>query len=190
MDILDKILTADTRRSLITWFIKNPGEKIHLRSISRIIKKQVNAVSRELANLLDIGFIKAEKAGRKKMFSANPQFPLYEEFLRLVYKTTGLGKSIIQNSTAIGNVQIAILTINYVNNTHKNQYDVDLLLVGEIHVPVASHLVKQVETEEKREIKYSVLTKDEFDFRRKKRDMFIERILDPKNIILIGGENL
>ena len=190
MDILNKIITADTRREIIKYFVLNLDKKVHLRKISRIIDKQVNAVSRELYNLVSIGFLKDQANGRKKLFYINKDFLLIDEFTKIVHKTWGLGKMVVQNRKSIGNIDIAIITENFVSNKHKSQYDVDLLLVGEIQVPVTSHLIKEVEIELNREIKYTVMSKEEFDFRRKKRDIFIENILAGDVVILTGKELL
>jgi hypothetical protein len=190
MEVLSNIITADTRRELITWFITHPKKKAHLRKLSRIVDKQVNAVSRELYNLADIKFVKTKVSGRKKLFYLNRDFLLLEEFVGLIYKTQGLGKKILTERDNIGEIDIAIITENYIKDTHSNQYDIDLLLVGEIHIPVTSHLIKQTENEIEREIKYTVMSPDEYEFRRKKRDLFIENIINSDAVVLIGRDKL
>ncbi|HOU76002.1 MAG TPA: hypothetical protein PK957_02685 [Candidatus Dojkabacteria bacterium] len=190
MDILSQVITADTRRDIITLFIHHHNEKFHLRNLSRLTKKQVNAVSRELSNLVKIGFLSSEFAGKKKYFFINKNFLLLEEFTKMIYKTTGLGRKIVENKKNIGNVDLAIITNNYIKNVHKNQYDIDLLLVGEIIIPVTGQLIKEVEVEQRREIKYTVISREDFDFRRKKKDIFIENILNNDHIVLIGKEIL
>lgn len=188
MKVLENVITAKTRRELITLFVHHHNEKFHLRNLARLTKKQVNAVSRELSNLVKIGFLKSEFAGKKKYFFVDKNFILFEEFTKMVYKTTGLGEKIFDNKKNIGNIEIAILTNNYIKNIHKNQYDIDLLLVGEIIIPVTGQLIKEVEVEQRREIKYTVISLEDFDFRRKKKDLFIENILNNDHIILIGKD--
>ena len=158
MDILSQVITADTRRELISLFIHHHNEKFHLRNLARLTKKQVNAVSRELTNLVKIGFLQSEFAGKKKYFYINKTFLLLDEFTKMIYKTTGLGRKIVENRKNIGNIDMAIITNNYIKNVHKNQYDIDLLLVGEIIIPVTGQLIKEVEVEQRREIKYTVIS--------------------------------
>lgn len=190
MDILKQIIAAQTRREIITIYINQKGLKLHLRQISRVINKQVNAVSRELHNLLRIGFLKVEREGKKKLFILDENFYLLDEFERMIYKTTGLGAQIYENLNNLGKIDLVIMTENYITNSHKEQYDIDLLLVGDVDISSISKIVKQVETESKREIKFTVLSSQEFIFRKRRRDSFIEKILNSEKIILIGKEFL
>ena len=66
--------------------------------------------------------------------------------------------------------------------------DVDLLIVGDLVLPQLSGLVSKFEQELKREINYSAMTKDEFNFRKKRRDPFILKVLSQSRIMLIGDE--
>lgn len=185
--LLSNIITADTRVEIITWFIFNQDKKTHMRELARSTGRQVNAISRELYNLVSIGLLHQEKVGKKKYFRVNTNFLLYDELEKIVHKTMGLGARIIAEKGTIGNIEVAILTNNFLRNIHKGQYDVDLLLVGDVHIPVATHVIKEVEKEIGKEVKYTVMKMEEFDFRRKKKDVFIDNIINNNKVVVIGG---
>jgi hypothetical protein len=49
-----------------------------------------------------------------------------------------------------------------------------------------SSVMSQIEKEFNREIRYSAITKEDFDFARKKKEPFLMNILQNDKIILIG----
>ncbi len=70
----------------------------------------------------------------------------------------------------------------------KGPEDVDLLMVGSVVLPELALLVREEEKRLDTEINYTVMTEEEFDFRKKKRDPFILSILYGSRVMLIGDE--
>ena len=70
----------------------------------------------------------------------------------------------------------------------KGPEDVDLLVVGSVVLPELALLVREEEKRLDSEINYTVMTEEEFDFRKKKRDPFILSILYGSRVMLIGDE--
>ena len=71
----------------------------------------------------------------------------------------------------------------------KDQPDeVDLLIVGNVVLPELALLIREEERRLATEINYTVMTDEEFDFRKKKRDPFIVTILSSSRVMLIGDE--
>jgi hypothetical protein len=66
--------------------------------------------------------------------------------------------------------------------------EVDLLMVGNVVLPELALLVREEEKRLNTEINYTVMTEDEFAFRKKKRDPFIISILSGSRVMLIGDE--
>jgi hypothetical protein len=54
---------------------------------------------------------------------------------------------------------------------------------------VVSQAIKSSEDELEREIRYTVMTEEELQFRKRKRDSFILNILSRQKIMVIGSEN-
>ncbi|MCX6791860.1 MAG: hypothetical protein NT149_02380 [Candidatus Gottesmanbacteria bacterium] len=70
----------------------------------------------------------------------------------------------------------------------KSSTDVDLLVVGNIVLPELSQLVKAEEVRREREINYTVMTEEEFVFRKRRRDPFALSILEGSCSMIIGDE--
>ena len=66
---------------------------------------------------------------------------------------------------------------------------VDILVVGTVVLPELNLLIKAAEDVKKREINYTVMSDEEFDFRKKRRDPFIAQVVSGSRIMLIGDED-
>jgi hypothetical protein len=65
---------------------------------------------------------------------------------------------------------------------------VDLLIVGTVVLPELALVIKQEEAKRGKEINYTVMTEEEFVFRKKRLDPFIVSVISGSRIMLIGDE--
>ncbi len=184
--MIESILVSKVRIKILKLFFTDLKREIHIRGIVRKIDEEINAVRRELKSLEKVGILKKEARGNRHYYSIERECPIFNEILGLISKEFGLGKIIIENNEQLGNIKYALLTKSYIDNMHENEYDVDLMLVGEIKMDTLSKLIKQSEQKLGREIRYTVLSEDDFAFRKKKRDLFTLNIINRRNILLIG----
>ncbi|KKS13420.1 MAG: Transcriptional regulator, partial [Candidatus Daviesbacteria bacterium GW2011_GWB1_41_5] len=66
--------------------------------------------------------------------------------------------------------------------------DVDLLIVGQIVLPELQVIIADEQAKREIEINYSFMDEAEFNFRVRRRDPFILRVLVQPKIMLIGSE--
>ena len=76
----------------------------------------------------------------------------------------------------------------YVRRLERTAGEIDLLVVGTIIVPELSTIVQKHEAKRGSEINYSVMTEEEFQFRKDRRDPFLAGILSQSRLLLIGDE--
>ncbi len=75
--------------------------------------------------------------------------------------------------------------------THQKEIKKDevyFVLVGTIIVPEIEQFMKQMEGTLKREINYTVMTEEEFSFRKRNNDPFMWRFLKSPKIMIFGSE--
>ncbi|MBD3251123.1 transcriptional regulator, partial [Candidatus Uhrbacteria bacterium] len=93
--MLEHLFGSRTRVKLISLFLSQPDEPIFVREVTRRIDTQINAVRRELANLMQFGLItEAEDEGgdekrpglKRKYYQLNAVFPLLPEVRSLMTK--------------------------------------------------------------------------------------------------------
>ena len=70
----------------------------------------------------------------------------------------------------------------------KSASDVDLLVVGTVVLAELSQIVKAEEVRRDREMNYTVMSDDEFVFRKRRRDPFVLDILGGSRVMLVGDE--
>lgn len=86
--MLQYFITSKTRRKVITLFSKYPDYRIHIRGLAKITKEDPGNISRELARLEKIGYVKAYKEANTRVYGVNQNFVLFKELQNMVLKTT------------------------------------------------------------------------------------------------------
>lgn len=186
--MLQDIVVSKVRVKLLELFLSNPTELYHVRGLVRKTIEEINAVRRELANLSKTGFLKSEHRGNRLYYWVNTNYSLYHELMAIVAKETGLGGQIIKNKNRIGRVTFCLFSSKFVKKSERKEDEVDILLVGDVVMPELAVLVKAEEEKRGGELNYTVMTEEEFSFRKKRRDPFLLGILSHGKIMIIGDE--
>lgn len=186
---LGDIITSKVRIKILELFFSNLGEMYHVRGIVREIKEEINAVRRELERLEGAGVLKKEPRGNRIYYWIRTDYPLFGDLLSIVSKSTGLGRAIIDNKSKIGKVIYVMFSGRFVRGKpRKREEDVDILVVGDIVLPELATLIRMEESKRGKEINYTVMSKEEFEFRKKRRDPFLLGILSGSRTMIIGDE--
>lgn len=189
MTDLDDFMLSRVRVKLIKTFLVKPKEMYYVRQLTRLADEEINAVRRELNRLEKVGFIKSENRGNRLYYYPDKSYDFYNELVGMVAKSTGLGEDIRKNKTKIGKVKFAMLSGKYAHQLEREEpTEVDLLVVGTVVLPELSAVVRRSEVERKREINYTAMTIEEFNFRKQRRDPFLLGILSLPRIMVLGNE--
>lgn len=173
---------------ILTLFFLNPDKKYHLREIQRQTNEAMNAIRREMQHLSDKGFASPEFRGNRKYYVMKKDNPLYYDLLELINKSNGLGRALLDKRSKLGKVKFIMLSGKYVRGISKEKNDVDILVVGHVVLPEVLQVVKQEEQRRNVELNYTVMTEDEFKFRKQRKDPFVERILRGSRVMIVGDE--
>ena len=186
--MLKDIVISKVRVKLLTVFFSDPKELYHVRGLVRKVGEEINAVRRELAHLEAAGLLKKEPRGNRLYYWVNPNYPLYREFSAIIAKESGLGGQIIKNRNRIGRINFCVFSEKFVKKAPRREEEVDILVVGEIVMAELAALIKEEEKNRGKEINYTVMTDEEFAFRKKRRDPFLLEILSHGKVMVIGSE--
>lgn len=187
--ILEDIIISRVRVKILSLFLSNPGSMFHVRDIVRRVGEEINAVRRELAHMESAGMVSKEQRANRLFYTFRKDYVLYYDLLDLIGKTTGLGWDIIKNRAKLGKLKYAMLSGRYVRGLQKKSpTDVDILVVGTVVLPELAQLVKLEEARRDRELNYTVMTEEEFDFRKSRRDPFVLSVLEGSRVMLVGDE--
>src|SRR3990167_6544572 len=171
---LSDIITSKVRIKILELFFSNLKELYHVRGIVREIGEEIKAVRRELTKLEADGILRKEPRGNRVYYFVRTEHPLYGDLVSIVAKTTGLGSGLIENKSKIGKVSFVMFSGKFVRlKERKREDDVDILLVGEVVLPELASIIRAEESKRGKEINYTVMSKEEFEFRKKRRDPFL-----------------
>lgn len=192
---VEQLFGSKTRARLLNVFVHNPEEQFFVRELTRRIDAQLNSVRRELQNLLEIGLIKEivateERRGRKspnekkRYYSANTDFELFADMKALLKKVQLMvKKNLVQEIDESGSILLLILTGRFVD---AKDIPVDFLIVGEIDEKTLQKLLHAFEVEFGEEMNFTLLTREEFAYRKQVSDRFLSAILKSNNIVMIN----
>lgn len=189
--MIEQLFGSKTRVKLLHLFYTNPNRAFYVREITRKISEQINSVRRELSNLLTIGLIRSDMSGNRLYYEVNQKYKHYES-LRSIFTDVGTkGEQVVAKGSTdigtrlsqIGSVELAVLTGSFVRNPVAA---VDLLIVGDVNRSKLAQLATELEAEEGHDIRYTVLSREEFDYRLDLNDRFLSAILESKYTLVVG----
>ena len=186
--MLSDLITSKSRVKLLGIFLGNPSEMFHVRELVRRTGDEINAVRRELLFLEKKGILSKEPRANRVYYSLSKSYPFYFDLLRTGVKTVGLGADILVNRAKLGKIKYAMFSGKFARRLKVEPDEINLLLVGTVVLPELTLLIRGEEKRLNTEINYTVMSEDEFDFRKKRRDPFILSILSGSRIMLIGDE--
>jgi hypothetical protein len=186
--MLSDLITSKTRVKLLSVFLSNPQEMLHVRESVRRTDEEINAVRRELIHLEKKGVLVREPRANRVYYSLSKEYPFYFDLLKVGAKTIGLGSEILKNRVKLGKIKYAMFSGEFIRRIKKNPENVDLIVVGTIVLPELAILVRNEEARLATEINYTAMTEDEFKFRKQRNDPFLTGILSGTRVMLIGDE--
>ncbi len=187
---IEQLFGSRTRARLLGLFLENADRAFFVREVARRVDAQLNAVRRELKNLLDVGIIferdalDGEKGEKKKYYQANDQFPLFED-LRNVMRKVGIlmNKSLVDGLQKEGELLLVLLTGRFVDAP---AILTDVLIVSTCTPEVVASAIADFERDLGREVNYTALSPDEYRYRKDVGDRFLQAIFQEKHAVLFG----
>lgn len=187
--MLRDLFISKTRVKLLETLLADPTAMFHVRELVRQTGDEINAVRRELSRMERLGMVKKEPRGNRLYYWFRHDYPLYNDLLSMVAKTTGLGAAILKNRNKLGNIHVVLLSGKFVRHlARKSADEVDLLIVGNINLPELASLVRVEEERRGQTINYTPMTEDELKFRRSRHDPFLQTIMTQSRIMVAGSD--
>lgn len=202
--MIEQLFGSKTRVKLLQLFYSNPNRPFYVREITRKIDEQINSVRRELANLLSIGIIVSDNTDNKLYYEVNQKYEYYQP-LGAIFGGRKAGLSTESSSAeteavvpghafsgaagikALGNVDIAIYTGQF---TRDDKPGVDVFMVGDINQAKMQRFMAELETKEGKELRYTVMSFGDFQYRQQIKDRFVANIMEAKKQVLVDKHQL
>jgi hypothetical protein len=189
MSEISDFITSKVRIKILKLFLSDVKEMYHVRGVVRKVREEINAVRRELDRFEKAGFLKKENRGNRVYYWPRKDYKYYGDLLSIVAKSEGIGNQIIENKSKLGKINFVMFSGSFVRRTQRKKDDqVDVLVVGDIVLPELAKIIRSEEVKRATEINYTVMSRDEYDFRKKRRDPFLLGILSGSRTMIIGDE--
>lgn len=191
--MVEQLFGSKTRVKLLQLFYSNPNRSFYVREITRKIDEQINSVRRELANLLSIGIISSDTTNNRLYYEVNQQYDFYEPLAAIfgggVMSAPAAPAADVQATTikSIGNVRLAFYTGQF---TRDEASGTDLFIVGDVNQTKLSKFVSELEEQEGKEIRFTLMQPQEFKYRQQVNDRFLSLVLSSKKQVLIDKDKL
>lgn len=186
--MLQKLFVSEVRLKILKLLLLNPDKSYHVRAIVRAVNAEINAVRRELDNLIGINLLRKRQSSNKLIYSVDTSHPLYSDLVALLSKEEGLGGKLLKHIKDLGDVKFMMLAKAFLRGRSSSALDVDLFVVGDVRIDSVEKLVKEYQHETQKEINYSVMTEEEFRHRKRANDHFVAKILSQSRTMLVGDE--
>ncbi|HRH32217.1 MAG TPA: hypothetical protein PLK06_02740 [bacterium] len=194
---IEQLFGSRTRARLLGLFLENSQRAFFVRELARRIDAQLNSVRRELKNLVDIGIVlevdgedvqidekdeEGSKADNRRFYQANKDFPIFEDLRGVMKKVAVLmNHTLIQELAKHGKLDLLILTGSF---TDSPNIQTDILVVGTLKEEGLQKSIAEFEREIGREVNYTYMPREEFEYRRDVGDRFLAGILQAKRVVL------
>ncbi|MBP9827111.1 winged helix-turn-helix transcriptional regulator [Candidatus Saccharibacteria bacterium] len=187
---IESLFGSKTRVKLLSLFYNNPERPFYVREITRKINEQINSVRRELQNLLNIGIVQSVNQSNRLYYEVDPSFKFHSELMSIFQRIPAKSKAIretkeedqiVKKIQKAGNVKVLFLSGAFVRGSMQN---IDIFIVGDMNKAKLAQIIVEMEAAMNRELNYTTLRVEDFDYRRNLNDRFILDMLDAKKIVL------
>ena len=174
---------------LLRLFYSNPDREYFMQEIGRILNKKPGVFQRTLYDMEREGILASVYRANARYFRANKDYPLYEEYKSIIFKTVGIMGSLKEILEKARRIDFAFLYGSFAKGQENYLSDIDLVIIGS---PDEMEIIRDFEKLEKnlsREINYRLFTSTEFVNGILQKDAFLLRILNEQKIMLVGEKN-
>ncbi len=158
--MIEALISSKTRIKLLLKFFLNASNKAYLRGLEEEFGESTNAIRVELNRFEEAGMISAKVEGNKKIFSANPAYPLFGEIHNILMKHVGIDKIIDNVLSQLGDVSEVYLTGGFAQG--RDNHIIDLEIIGSVNADYLAELVTKVQGLITRRVRYIVFSKEEY----------------------------
>ena len=178
METLSKIFGSEAKVKIMRLFLFNPETVFGTSDISERVKEDISKVRKEVNQLEKIDLIKSRNSHKgKKGYVLNSHFGYLVPLQNFLINVEPLhSKDIIRRIVKLGSVKLILVAGVFIQDPESR---VDVLVVGD-HIKKSNidNVMKVLESEVGKELRYAYFTTEDFKYRLSMFDKLIRDILD------------
>jgi hypothetical protein len=157
--MLEALISSKTRVKLLLKFFLNSSTSAYLRGLEQEFGESSNAIRLELNRFEEAGMIVSKSEGNKKVFTANTNYPLFNEIHNIVLKHIGFDQIIETVIAKLGDIQRVYVVGDFAQG--RDSQIIDLVFLGDIDKNYLNLLVEKAERLISRKIRYLIYLPEE-----------------------------
>ena len=178
---MDTLFGSKIRVKVLKFLFRNYPSDFSVTELSKRIQESSGAIKKEVSILGQIKLIK--KISNSQQYVLNPNFEFFNELKGFILKSSPAEKDrLVKRISKLGRIKLAVLSGIFLSNAGGSAYDnsvADLFIVGdEINKERLRSFLKALEAEVGREIRLSIMDKEEFEYRHGMFDRFVRVLLE------------
>ncbi len=192
MELLSRLLGGTERVKIMRFFLHHEDELFAASDVVGKTKSKSVSAKKELTSLAAMGFIEKKRTkmvvttGAKKKtsrvkevngYKLNPDFPHNQALKELLFDFQLVDKKeLASRFKALGRIKLFVVAGIFINDPKSR---LDILLIGEaIKKPKAEKIFEGISAEVGREVIYSIMDVEEYEYRIKMYDKFIRDVME------------
>lgn len=186
--MIEQLFGSKTRANTLRIFFREPEKPFFVRELARALDAQINAARREIDLLQKVNIIKevpvppdadmdGAGASRRKYYALNPDAFLYDELKALLMRAQLMDEQALVHeiSDKGGKLILFILTGRF---TGDKRAPIDMLMVGDVKESLITKIVSKYEKKFGFDVRYTLMSEQEFYERRHMMDKFVYSIFE------------
>jgi predicted nucleotidyltransferase len=187
--IIAMLRLSRNKALLLRLFYTNPDHQFYIHEIGRILDKKPGVFQRTLYEMEREGILRSEYKANARYFRANRDYPLYDEYKSIVFKTIGVIGSVKEVLEKAGPIDFSFVYGSFAKSKENYLSDIDVVIIGSPDEDKILRDFEKLEEQLKREINFKLYSLKEFLTGFRHKDPFLLGILKDQRIMLIGGED-
>lgn len=177
------------KAALLRLFFANPDRSFYMQEIGRIISKKPGVFQKAINSLAREGILVSEYKANVRYFNINKEYPLYNEFKSIVFKTVGVSDNLKKVLQKTGNIDFSFIYGSYAKGNKNYLSDIDMVIVGSPDENLLIEEFDKLGDSLKREINYKLYSLKYFKKAIAAKEPFLLEVLKDKKIILWESES-
>lgn len=172
---LENLFDSKARPRILNFFFQNPEKDFGAKEISKKCNLNIRIAKKELEKFYKIKLLLRQKQKKQTIYNINSKFPYLLELKTLILSASPVSSKDVEE--AFGKIpRIKLLLVSGIF-MQENKSSTDVLIAGD-NIPRSKVLnaIKKIESSTGREIQWTLMSQEEFNYRYQISDRFIKNI--------------
>ncbi len=176
VDTLSKLFRSPAQVKLLRLFLFNPRTIFTAKEVALRARVPSREAKRELTSFVAIKLLSKNARGRIPHYTLNPEFPYLTALQNLLLNASAQAGSIYERIKRTGIIKLVVVSGIFVGEWEGR---IDLLIVADrVKENKLEKHMRVLESEIGREVRYALLTTQEFFYRLNMNDHLLRDVLD------------